>query len=269
MKFHHPDYGINIDTHSLESIKLLGKLKKIYENLPQTRCLQSPGKNGVESDCCKTFSPPMLLIEFINMLNILESKDRKELDELLYYCYESFLSPNYTKPCVLLEETLCKVYGARPFSCRMFAQYDDKEWENRLKTISKELDLDPKDVPFSKQCKGIEIKPKSKVKSVTKEKSDNIFRSIHTLDIELFNDKKRGYEIVMNSMTYLPFDAHYLCLRIGPDLLDQLASIKIKMRDLKTQGKEEELSLLKENVNGLLAKVKESMFGGSGEKNEN
>jgi Fe-S-cluster containining protein len=263
VKFHHPDYGIDIDTHSLQSIKLLGQLKKIYEKIPQTKCLKCPDKSGVEADCCKMFSPPMLLIEFINMLNILEIKSRKELNELLYYCYESFINPNYTKPCILLEETICKVYNARPFSCRMFAQYDDKEWEDRLKAISKELNLDTKDVPFCKQCNGIKIKQKSKIKSISKEKSDNIFRSIHALDIELFDDKNKGYETVMKSMTYLPFDAHFLCFSVGPDLLDQLALIKIQMRNLKNQGKEEELVSLKKNVNRLLSNVKDSIFMGS------
>lgn len=239
MSFIHNGYGIEVDFDSLEFKVNINKLKSdVYRKIPKTKCIQCPGKEGVEADCCKTFSPPMLLIEFVHIMRLLEKRTKEERGYLYFECFKSFLEPGHIEPCPLLDnEGMCSVYEARPFSCRMFGQYDEDEWDERLENVSIELGMEKEKVPFYKQCEGVELKKKQKIKKITKESSDHIFRKIYDLDIELFPKEVRqqARDVVMGSYTYLPFDAHYLLMTIGQEKLEDLTSMKIKSRQLKRE----------------------------------
>jgi len=262
MNLIHNGYGINIDPSSLECIKIYGKLEDLYRRIPKTKCFQCPNKTCVEADCCKTFSPPMLLIEFTQIMRIVSEQTEDEKKNLYYKCFESFLDPGFIKPCPLLDKDYqCSVYASRPFSCRMFGLYDKNEWDERLKSVSLEIGKKKEDVPFNKQCDGVKVKKKQKIKTISRISSDWIFKQIHELDIELFpeNVKRQATDIVMGSYTYLPFDAHHLLMSIGQQKLDDLSVIKIKSRQLK---KKDQLLFLehKEEVIKLLKIIKEGIL---------
>lgn len=264
MKTTHPYYGIKIDTEDESFIKIIENLQNHYKRLPGTKCLNCPTKCGVEADCCKVFSPPMLLVEFLYAMTQIEKWPEEKQVKLLYSCIESYLNPSYTKPCVLLENVLCSIYGARPLSCRLFGLYEDKEYEDRLKKIFGEHP--PENTPFIKQCKNLDVEGEENF--VPKTKSDAIFFFIHTLDIELFEDKEMGKEIVMSSCTYMPFDAHYLCLIYGPDYLETLTDMKEELRKLQKLYEQDETNYTarlnykkkESQIQDFLDKVKKSIF---------
>lgn len=270
MKINHPNYNVEIDTEK-ESIKdVLDKLEETYQKLPETKCLNCPMKETVEADCCKVFSPPMLLSEFTNAMTIITEWTKEDQDKLAYACFESFLNPDIAKPCVLLKGTLCSIYNSRPLSCRLFGIYSDFEYNERLEKISKELNVPKEDIPFSCQCRNLEVKTKGKgnLNFVSKQDSDKIFESLYKLDAKMFDSKEYGEYIVNFSLTYMPFDAHYLCVRIGPDNLDILTDMKLMLRDAKKKyeaNKEDstlflEFSKKEKEVQEFLKTVKNSLF---------
>ena len=269
MKFNYHICDRELDTKSKEVSVLFEKLQEVYKKIPPTRCHACPGKDGVEADCCNVFSPPILLIEFMAILNELENQTEEEVKELIYKCYESFLEPSIVKRCVLLDGKKCTVYDVRPFSCRMFGVTSPVEWKKRLAKMSESVGIPEKSIPFAEQCRGIKVKPKGKPRIISTEMSNFVFRVIHDLDIKLFKDADLGRYFVMDSLTYVPFDAHYLLLFIGPDNLDTLASIKIDLRKSKVSGNEEEYKKKLDNVEEFLRKIMKGIFSEDREDSEN
>ncbi|HUS51036.1 MAG TPA: hypothetical protein VMZ91_12785 [Candidatus Paceibacterota bacterium] len=233
MIFFHPEYKIEIDTDIFDLKIAIKDLNDIYKKIPDTKCLHCPGKDKVEADCCKCFSPPMLLIEFLNILTKLEKEDKEFQKKFTVECMNSFLNPEYENQCLLMENVFCKYYEQRPFSCRMFGQYSDFEWRDKIKTMEEQYIVDPKKLPFYKQCKNIQNKSK---KILKKGDSDYLFKSIYNIDLNVFNMFKEknkpslGPLFVFSSKTYLPIYTHLLLIKIGPDLLEQLAIVKLSGR---------------------------------------
>lgn len=261
MKFFHPYYEILVDTSDLNFVSLLGKLNEYYKKIPNTKCINCPGKCGVEADCCKSFSPPMLFIEFIAILKTMASLPKEKLKEVHYNCFASYLNPEQAKPCMLLKETLCSVYAQRPLACRLFGLYPKKEYEDRLDRVSKELKVSIDETPFAKQCQNIES---SGTKTVPTETSQKIFENIHELDVQLFEDRAVGKYFVYGTKTYMPFDAHWLLLHIGPDELQNLTAIKLNLRDLRKSLKDgkvskEDVDVAEEQVKEFLESIKKSI----------
>lgn len=248
MKIKHPFYKIEIDTSKKKYKKIKNKLQSLYSELPASKCLFCPGKCGVEADCCKTFSPPMLLVEFCSTLEIINNWDKEKQKKLLFSCLDSFVKTDIAKPCVLLEQTLCSIYNARPLGCRLFALYPDEEWEKRLNSISNELNVEKEKVPFYKQCRNVEVEGEEKI--VSTKVSDDIFNKIHQLDIDLFPDKRVGNKLVMdNSATYMPFETHFLCYKFGPQLVQGLSDMKLAVRALKKRKNTGSLEYIKAEKN--------------------
>ncbi len=238
MKFFHPYYEIEVDTDDLKLISLIGKLKEEYKKIPNTKCLNCPGKCGVEADCCKVFSPPMLFIEFISILRNISKLPKEELKKIHYQCFESYLNSDLAKPCMLLKENLCSVYNERPLSCRLFGLYPQKEYNERLDRIQKELDIDISEIPFNKQCENIKS---SGQKAVQTETSKRIHGNMHDIDVQLFDNPQVGSYFVYNTQTYLPFDAHWLLLHLGAEKLQDLTVMKLNLMSLRDKLKAGEI----------------------------
>ena len=93
MRFFHPEYEIFLKTDDLASYKTYGDLNKLYKKIPNAVCIKCPGKKCVEADCCKSFSPPMMLVEFLNILDKIEKELSKEKkSELILKCIKSVLN---------------------------------------------------------------------------------------------------------------------------------------------------------------------------------
>jgi len=235
MKIIHPFFGIQIDTRSKLTKGLISNLNDLYSIIPKTKCINCPGKKTMEAECCKAFSPPILLIEFISSLRNIEKWDNNKRKKLFINSLKSYLNVENAKRCPLLENNKCLIYEQRPLSCRLFAMYTDDEWNNRLKNISIKLEIEETEVPFYKQCRNIKILDPKKTKnnSVPKEISDNIFKEMHLLDIKLFQDQQYGKKIVMDSLTYTPFDAHFVSLTLGRERFEQIGIIKERSAAVK------------------------------------
>jgi len=232
MKIKYEFFKVEVETKDKSFKRVNKKLNQLYDQLPVTKCLNCPGKCGVEADCCKTFSPPMLLIEFLNSINHINSNwDDEQKNNLLVKCLKSFMNIEKNKPCVLLEEVLCSIYNARPLGCRLFGMYPDKEWEKRLHSIASQIKTNTESLPFFKQCKNIEVEGDET--EVDTEKSDSIFEEMHKLDIQLFKDRQFGKRMVDQTATYMPFETHYLCYRMGANFIQQLTDMKLGLRALQ------------------------------------
>lgn len=249
MEFIHPHFAIKIDTESEDFIKKKKELEVLYNKIPATICNFCPKKKEVEADCCKHFSPPMYLLEFLNVFEDIDKLKKDQKIELIVGCVKSFLNPDIVRPCVLLNGILCSVYKSRPFSCRFYGQYPKAEWKKRLETISSEWGIPVDDIPMKDQCGKPNVTyEKNNQKPIGVKKENDIFKDIAKLDVKLFSDKKIGESIVYSSKTYLPFDMHYLLLMMGPDYLEELASIKILLINKKEgvkNGSSDPIDLMK------------------------
>ena len=238
MKFEHPHFGLELDTESEESKEAFKNLQKIYSGIPATICHFCPKKKQVEADCCRHYSPPMYLIEFLQALSIIEDKNDKEKDQILVDCVHNYINADVIHQCPLLkEDNACSVYEARPFSCRMYGQYPSQEWKRRLKTVSEQLGISADKIPMKDQCGDPNVTLKGKkVKYLTLIEENKLFRQIPKLDIEVFKsslgiDDETAQDMVYESMdspplTYLPFDAHYILVRLGPENLETFTQVR-------------------------------------------
>ena len=117
MNYFHHHFGLEVNTNSIKIKKKLKKLQKLYSKIPPTICNFCPKKKTVEADCCKHFSPPMYFVEFLDILKTIEKWEPEDRSSLLSSCWRTFLNIDIVRPCVLLDQTLCSIYEARPFSC--------------------------------------------------------------------------------------------------------------------------------------------------------
>jgi len=260
MNIRHEFYKLDIETKNSKYKKINRKLKGLYGQLPASKCLFCPGKCSVEADCCKVFSPPMLLVEFLNAIETINEWDKEKQRTLLFSCLDSFIIIESVKPCILLEKNLCSIYGARPLSCRLFSMYPDEEWEKRLNIISKDSNVNKEDLPFFKQCRNVEIDGNEK--TVPTKKSDAIFKKLYKLDIELFQNKEIGTKIVLNdSSTYMPFEAHYICYKLGAHIIQVLTDMKLMIRKLKENKESGSLEYIKleKNLKEFVGVLKNSL----------
>lgn len=232
MKFIHPHFGIKINTEDEKVQKMLGKLKELYSELPSANCLQCPGKCSVTAECCKVFSPPMNLVEFVHIMTNIGELTQKQKTDLALKCVDSFVNPDYFKACTLLDGVNCSVYHERPLACRLFGVYVEAEYEERVRKVSAKIP-EYVDIPFKKQCRNLDYT--NGKREIFRAHSDRIFKQIHELDMEFFStiSKAEAKDLVMSSLTYMPFEAHYLSVVIGPDALDLLAEMKMSLRKTK------------------------------------
>lgn len=232
MKFVHPHFGIEIDTKSEKVQNMVKRLGELYAELPGTKCLQCPGQCSVTAECCKVFSPPMNLVEFVHIMTDIGELDQEQRTNLALKCLDSFVNPDYFKACTLLEGINCSVYNQRPLACRLFGVYVEAEYRERVKNVSAKLPSYV-DIPFREQCTNLEYTDGKR--EIFRGHSDRIFKQIHELDMEFFDtlSESDAKDLVMSSCTYMPFEAHYLCVVLGPDALDLLAEMKMSLRKTK------------------------------------
>lgn len=277
MRFYHEHFGLNIpNIDSPEFSHIFVELKKQYSRIPNTKCLFCPGCEIVVATCCKNFNPAMNLVEFMSILKIINSEwtdeDRKKL---LYKCFETYLNPNMIKPCPLLaEDNRCPVYMGRPSGCRYYGQYSKKSWNERMKSVSNRLGVSIDKLPMKgEQCSNIAIEGKKRHEAISKETEDDSFEKIFMLDKHLFDDEISSNFIVNQGLTYLTFDAHYLLYRTGPDNLEVLTDIRMKLDEKKEKFEngeleEEDLREEEKKVEDFLKEVKKNIFTNDTENEE-
>ena len=239
MKFVHPHFNNEIDLEDLIVTSAFRKLQDLYQKIPATKCLFCPKKKTVEADCCETFHPPFFLTEFLNAFRETKKWPKEKQYDLYITCIKTFLNPEIHKPCALLDKPLCSVYMGRPFSCRMYGQYSQKEWAGRLENVKKALGLEKEEIPMYEQCPNVEAT--GTPKTISKEMSDYVFDSIQKLDRKLFQDEKVAKELEKTAATYLTFDAHYILLHAGPELLETLTDIRLGLKDNRDKFKAKEI----------------------------
>jgi len=259
VKISHTTYNVVIDFNNIGFISMVLELAKQYGRIPNTKCLQCPGHEIVVATCCKVYNPAMYFIEFLNILrNIEKNWTKQQKNDLFIKCLRSFLNPNIEKGCPLLEDTKCPIYEQRPFACRSYCQYSNASWEERMNKVSKTLNISINKLPMEgKQCRNVQVF--SNNVSLSKFEEDDIFLKISELDVKVFPDSKTGKEFVYSTMTYLPFDTHYLLFRIGSDQLEVLTSMRLILeknkeevknaKDDEKEGKIKKYEIVQSNIN--------------------
>lgn len=278
MKIYHEHFGLNIlDIDAPEYWHVFMELKKQYSRIPNTKCLFCPGCDAVVATCCKNFNPAMNLVEFISILRVIHSQwNDEQRNKLLFQCFITYLNPSLIKRCPLLsEDNRCQIYENRPSGCRYYGQYNKNSWDARMKSVSKRLGIPINQLPMNgEQCNNIEIEGK-KYEGLSHVVEDDSFEKIFHLDKELFSDKMLANHLVMQGLTYMPFDAHYLLYRTGADNLELLTDMRTNLdfkriefknkkdKNLSDKELEEEEKKLKEEekkVEDFLNEVKKNIF---------
>jgi len=224
MKFYNKIYNVNVDTDEQRLNSILTKLNHENNRIPKTKCIKCPGKECVESDCCKDFNPPMYFTEFLNIIKYLEKRE-SDIVKLRNKCIDRMANPKDNSCSLLKEDGNCLCYEVRPYNCRMFGICSGTEWEKRLEAVRK-MD-ENKEIKFEKQCDGVKIvNKKSEPKKIINDKiSNDIFNNIAKLDEEYFS-KIYNSKFVNSGITYLSFESHFLIITIGPENLEKILSNK-------------------------------------------
>jgi Fe-S-cluster containining protein len=136
-------FGVNLSSNQIPSMIL--EVQKIQNKVPESKCLGCPSRGGigneVVADCCRKASPPLYYIEFLSVLQHIETTwNKKERADLLMSCFRTFLNVEEEKPCVLLnlETSACRVYRKRWTNCRTYGMVTEKDWEARAKFVVSE-----------------------------------------------------------------------------------------------------------------------------------
>ena len=114
-----------------------------------------------------------------------------------------------------------------------------------------------------KQCRNIEVDGKQT--SISKDVEDSIFESLCSIDVELLAREGSDKRIAETMHTYLPFDSHYLLVKIGADNLEFLTDLRLtltKARERFGSGKDDEKTLrsTENNVEELLQMVENNII---------
>ena len=271
MNFHHSHFDIEIDTGKM--LEIFTSMTREYSKCPNTVCLFCPGCETVEAHCCKSFSPSMMLCEFINIMRQIEKWSVEDRADLILSCVESYLNPSLVQPCVLLgEDNRCRIYEARPTACRFYGQYSNQSWNGRIDNLAKRLGIVKGKLPMKgEQCKNIKVENGNE--SIAFKEEEAIFKKIYDIDVKMFENERDGKDIVYNALTYMPFDAHYLLITVGPDILETLTDFRLELQSSRRKfddGDLEKLELdnLEKNVKDFVDVLREMVCQQDKEAND-
>lgn len=134
-----------LSKHNIKTLR--EKLQSIYTSINlETTC---PG----HCVCCHIACPQMNSSEFLviaeKLYNTINKVDRIEI---LKKCVRYFFSTKLIKPCPLLDGKRCSVYADRPLSCRLFGQWPEDMYEERVQRFMSVTGMKREEIPLNKQC---------------------------------------------------------------------------------------------------------------------
>ena len=133
---------------------LQNKLQDVYNtvNLETTCCRQCV--------CCSVACPQMNYSEAVQIIDVVWANwETEEKRQLLMTSINYFFSNSMIKPCPLLDNESdtggCRVYGDRPLNCRLYGQWPQDVYEQRVETFEKATGFERKQLPLNTQCQHV------------------------------------------------------------------------------------------------------------------
>lgn len=134
-------------------------LKSVYEDTIslETKCCH-------KCECCNVAMPQINYCEFINIVTALwkDEDDSIKIDfictSIEYYFrneYDKWGMDSLIKPCMFLKDNMCSIYENRPLACRLYGQWPEKMYNERVDKFEKayaKYGLTRKDLPLGRQC---------------------------------------------------------------------------------------------------------------------
>lgn len=196
------------------------KLENIYAQMPETIGCISCGK------CCSVQHPHCFYVEFLYMMDGIQSWTREQKFELHLACIKNYLSSSLNKKCVFLnQDKRCDIYHHRGYNCIAFGMIPKKVYTKRVKDVKKNFPGVRLGLESQSACCG-GVKP---VQYIGGNKLDALFEKIRDLDLLL----GVSIEDIDESNNYMTFHDHYILFFYGKDqkTLERLTSLKLNGTD--------------------------------------
>lgn len=144
--------------------------------------------------CCQVACPQMNHSEFLVIVDSLYRREAKvDRAEVLKASVRYFFSNSLIKPCPLLVNGRCSVYEERPLACRLYGQWPDDMYDDRVKGFIKSTGLKKEEIPLNTQCQFVKPVDKDRV-PISRKDIEEMFKAIDTLDMNVggFDEKQIG-----------------------------------------------------------------------------
>ncbi len=189
------------------------KLDAIYNSFNlETTC---PG----HCVCCNVSCPQMNYSEFINIVNeIYNNKNEDKRIDILKKSIKYFFSMKLVKPCPLLHNKECSVYKIRPLSCRLYGQWPEDMYEERVNKFIDVTGMKKEDIPLNTQCKYVE---RVSSEELTKDIINQLYKNLDELDMVIGDFEKEQVDKKYNQRTWHDW---FLLKVFGEDVLVDLTN---------------------------------------------
>lgn len=112
----------------------------------------------------------MFYCEYLRLRTVsIDTMEKQDRFDLLLGCIRYYLMNQVecvdgknrlvNKPCLLLKDSLCSAYEARPLKCRTYGIVPPKMHRRIVDEVSKETKISKRSLPLSIQCPFVSIKP--------------------------------------------------------------------------------------------------------------
>ncbi len=117
----------------------LASLNVLYESMPKTHgCEKCKEINGDNHDwCCKTQSPSMHYVEFLNVYKKVVGWNKQKKKALFLRAVRNYLNNKLNKGCIFYDNG-CTIYSERPFVCRQYGVIPEENWNSRWEKLKEE-----------------------------------------------------------------------------------------------------------------------------------
>lgn len=131
-------YGVNLS--SSESQRAIVSLNVLFNGMPKTsgceKCVEINGENAFW--CCKSQSPSMYYVEFLNVYQEVRKWNKENRQALLFRSIRNYLDNSISKGCIFYVDG-CLCYNQRPQICRNYGVIPQENWEKRWESLKDHL----------------------------------------------------------------------------------------------------------------------------------
>jgi hypothetical protein len=140
--------------------------------------------------CCTVACPQMNQCEATIILDKIWSEwPEIEKKKFIAKCMRHFFSNSLVKPCAMLGRGAdglpgCTIYEDRPLNCRVYGQWSDKSYEERVERFKSVVEVeDRRLLPLNRQCRHVKNVSGS---FPTEEQLDALFEELNVIDMVAF-----------------------------------------------------------------------------------
>lgn len=131
----------SVDTSDSNISLPIVSLEILYEHMPDTvgcnKCSETYGEENKDW-CCRSNTPSMYYIEFLNAWREVQNHWTKEKrKELVLRAIKNYLSNSRNKPCIFYDGE-CTIYSKRPYACRIYSIIPGTTWQKRIDALSQQ-----------------------------------------------------------------------------------------------------------------------------------